>query len=130
MSLDDALESAIGDVPDCVAGAVLDMTTGLVLAVSAQDPEDEEAIESAAAALPDLFEGGAFGGVAEAFGRESDAAAGFSEFIVLGKKHVHLFLRNPSDPDQVMSLVCRREAKIGMVLAKSRKTVEAVAAAV
>lgn len=132
MSLDAALESAIGEVPDCVAGAYLDLTTGLVLAIHADDPDDEDTIETVAASLPDLFEGRAFEQVASTFGKTAEApeSGAFNEFMVFGSKHIHLFLRSQSQPDNVLSLVCRRDAKIGLVLARSRKTVETVAASV
>ncbi len=134
MSLDDTLKDSMKTVPECVAGAYIDMTTGMLLSVKTLDSHPQEVLDMVAAATADMFQGTTVTQIEDSFkksrGNSAADAHYFQEFLVFSANLLHVFLRTKKYPDHVISYVCRKNANVGMVLAKSRLTVERLEAAV
>jgi len=122
--LDKRLADAIKQVPECLAGAYIDMSTGMLLAVKTVDSHPQEILDLVAAATADLFQGPSVLLIEDHFkkarGMEKDEAHYFQEFIVMSDNLIHVFARSKKNQDHAIVFVCRKSANIGMLLAKSR----------
>lgn len=133
MSLDDELAAAIKNIPECVAGAYIDMSSGMLLSVKTLDSHPQEVLDMVAAATADMFQGQTVTEIEDAFRKSrgnKDNFHYFHEFLVMSENLLHVFLRVKQYPTHVISFVCRKSANVGMVLAKSRMTVDKLSAAV
>lgn len=134
MSLDDALKEAMKTIPECVAGAYIDMTTGMLLAVKTLDSHPQEVLDMVAAATADMFQGNTVGLIEDSFkkarGNKETDQHYFQEFLVFSENLLHVFMRAKKHQQHVISFVCRKNANVGMVLAKSRMVVDKLEAAV
>lgn len=110
-------------VPDCVAAGLVDMSTGMLLAVDTLDDHPNDVLDLLAAATFDLFQGRNVVMIEDIFkarrGEHHDRHL-FQEIVVNSDNLVHLFLRSAENQDIVAVVVCRRAANIGMLFAQSR----------
>jgi hypothetical protein len=116
-----------GEVPDCVAAGVIDMSTGMLLSVETVDSHPPEVLDMLAAATLDLFQGrnvvmieGIF---KERRGIVSDRHY-FQEILVNSDNLAHLFLRINSTDEIVAVVVCRKTVNVGMLFAQARRVLK------
>ena len=131
MALDSVLSETVKSVPDCVAAGFVDMTTGMLLGVKTVDSHPQEVLDLVAAATSDLFQGPNVVTIEKLFKKirglpETDTEHYFREFIVMSKNLIHVFIRGHRFVDQVLVIVTRANANMGMVLSKARRSLEAV----
>lgn len=133
MSLDRTIADVLQSVPECLAAGFIDMNTGMLLGVKTVDSHPQEVLDLLAAATGDLFQGSNVVAIEKIFkkvrGMESDEEHYLQEFIVLSKNLIHVFLRGKKRDDQVLVVVTRAGANLGMVINKARQSREAVEAA-
>ena len=67
MSLDAELSNAQNMIPECVAVGVVDMTTGMLLAIRTVDSHPQEVLDLVAAATADLFQGASVSAIERLF---------------------------------------------------------------
>lgn len=131
--LDKRLSDAIKSIPECLAGAYIDMSTGMLLAVKTIDSHPQEVLDLVAAATADLFQGPSVLTIEEHFkrarGTEKDDSHYFQEFLVMSENLIHVFMRAKTNQDHAIVFVSRRSANIGMLLAKSRAAAPTLSAA-
>lgn len=124
MSLDNALNAASQSVPECVAAGYVDMSTGMLLSVKTVDSHPSEVLDLVSAATADLFQGTNVVAIERMFkktrGLSDDGHHYFQEIIVFSDNLLHVFMRGKTYKDHAVVFVCRKNANIGMVLAKSR----------
>jgi len=124
LALETAIGKAIREIPECVAGGVVDMGTGMLLAVKTVDSHPREVLDLVAAATADLFQGNNVVAIERMFkkarGLKDDGHHYFQEMIVFSDNLLHVFLRGKKNPENVAVFVARKSANIGMMLAKSR----------
>ncbi len=134
MSLKAALSEAINNIPECLAAGYVDMASGMLLGVQTVDSHPQEVLETVAAATADLFQGKTVVMIEDMFkrqrGQEDDKRHYFHEIIVFSEHLLHVFLRSKKHEDHVLAIVCRKSASIGMVLTKSRQSLDGVSAAI
>jgi hypothetical protein len=132
--LDQALQAAIGSVPECVAAGYIDLSTGMLLAIKTVDSHPQEILELLAAATADLFQGSNVRSIEKMFkkarGLRDDEHHYFNEMIINSDNLIHIFLRAKRNEEQVLGLVCRKSANLGMALTKARAAITSVEAAV
>ncbi|MEV0410537.1 hypothetical protein AB0I68_06890 [Streptomyces sp. NPDC050448] len=121
------VKSLRSEVPDCVATGVIDMSTGMLLAVETVDSHPAEVLDMLAAATLDLFQGrnvvmieGIF---KERRGVVSDRHY-FQEILVNSDNLTHLFLRIDSADEVVAVVVCRKSVNVGMLFAQARRVLK------
>lgn len=123
-ALENALARAIREIPECVAGGYVDMSTGLLLAVKTVDSHPREVLDLVAAATADLFQGSNVSAIERMFkkarGLKDDGHHYFQEMIVFSDNLLHIFLRGKKHSEHIAVFVSRKTANIGMMLAKSR----------
>ena len=133
-NLDDALQQAISNIPECVAGGYVDLSSGMLLGIKTVDSHPQEVLELLAAATADLFQGPNVVTIENMFkksrGLPLDDYHYFQEMIVNSDNLIHVFIRGKSNQDHVATFVCRKSANLGMVLTKARSAMPGIEAAV
>jgi hypothetical protein len=123
-ALDSSLQSAIIEIPECVAAGYVDMTTGMPLSVRTVDANPQEVSDLVSAATADLFRGANVSSIEDLFmkarGLTADSQQYFQEIIVFSDTLLQMFLRCKKNTNHVLVFVSRKSANVGMVIAKSR----------
>ena len=122
------VNSLIADVPKAVAAGVVDMASGMLMAIKTVDSHPQEVLDVLAAATADLFEGQMVKQIEAIFrkvrGQKEDGSY-FQEIIVTSRNLVHVFKRVPGNDGQVVCCVCRVDVNLGMALTKTRQIISA-----
>jgi hypothetical protein len=120
----DTVQQFRTQVPECIIAALVDMSTGMLLAVDTLDDQHaEEDLDLLAAATFDLFQGRNVSIIQDVF---ADRLSGksdrhyFQEMVVNSDDLVHVFLRSVRHQDLVAVVVCRRVTNMGMLFAQAR----------
>jgi len=125
MSLDQSLNAAISQIPECLAGGYVDLESGMLLAVKTVDSHPDEVMDLLAAATADLFQGNSVTLIENIFkkarGQVGDMHHYFQEIIVNSDNLIHVFMRGKKNEGHVACFVCRKSANMGMVLTKARQ---------
>jgi len=125
MSLDQALQKAVSNIPECVAAGFIDLASGMLLSVKTVDSHPHEVMDLLAAATADLFQGNNVTTIEQIFKKArgipaSDNHHYFQEIIVNSDNLLHIFLRGKANEALVACFVCRRSTNLGMALTKAR----------
>lgn len=128
--LDQALQSTIASVPECVAAGYVDLSTGMLLGVKTVDSHPREVLELIAAATADMFQGPNVSTIERMFkktrGLKDDGHHYFNEMIVNSDNLIHVFIRGQKNEEHVLGVVCRKSANLGMVVTKARSMIAPV----
>ena len=131
--LNNALQTAIAAIPECVAAGYIDLSSGMLLGIKSVDSQPAEVVELLAAATADLYQGSNVRLIESIFkkarGLADDGHHYFQEFLVNSDNLIHIFIRGKNE-EQVACFVCRKSANLGMALTKSRASMPALEAAV
>lgn len=134
MSLDQALQKAVGEIPECVAAGYVDLTTGMLLSVKTVDSHPAEIMDILAAATADLFQGTNVALIESLFkkarGIKNDEHHYFQEMMILSDNLLHIFARMKTNEEHVVCFVCRKSVNLGMALTKARSSMPQIAEAV
>ncbi|WP_324783357.1 hypothetical protein [Streptomyces sp. H51] len=130
-SLSDRVNSLVAafrvEIPDYVASGVVDMTTGMLLAVDTVDSHPREVLDVLGAATFDLFQGRNVVAIENMFkerrGSQSTAHY-FQEILVNSENLVHLFVRMPNNDDVIAVVVARKTVNIGMLFVSARRVIK------
>ncbi len=124
MSLNDAINRSVQQIPECVAGGYVDMSTGMLIGVKTVESHPQEVLDMVSAATADLFQGKNVTTIEQMFkkhrGLEQDDHHYFQEIIVFSDNLLHIFQRCKNHPDHAVVWVCDKSANIGMALTKAR----------
>jgi hypothetical protein len=119
----DTVRTFRNQVPEAITAALVDMSTGMLLAVDTiDDQQPDEQLDLLAAATFDLFQGRNVSIIRDVFAdrhTQSDRHY-FQEMLVNSDDLVHLFLRSNRHQDLVAVVVCKRVVNIGMLFAQAR----------
>lgn len=124
-NLDQAIQTAISSIPECLAAGYVDVSSGMLLSVKTIDSHPREVLDLVAAATADIFQGSNVSMIEQLFrkarGLPPDANAHyFQEIIVNSENLLHIFMRGKRYPDYIICFVCRKSANLGMALTKAR----------
>lgn len=128
MNLDQALGAVQKSVPDCLAVGVIDLTTGMLLAVKAADSHPQEGLDLVAAAAESLFESPHVEALERAYARPAAERAvhPFREVVLSSPDAVLVFQRCEARDHTVLAVVARATSNFGLVLARARLARERV----
>lgn len=132
MSFDDALQTAVNSIPECVAAGYVDVASGMLLSITTVASHPRQVIDMLAAATGDLFNGESVTMIERMFKKArglQDDYHYFQEVIVNSENLLHVFLRGKTNPEYVAVFVCRKSANLGMALTKARLALPALEAA-
>ncbi|HEY6093723.1 MAG TPA: hypothetical protein VIU93_02100 [Gallionellaceae bacterium] len=131
-NLDNALQTAISSIPECLAAGFVDLASGMLLGIKTVDSHPQEVMDLLAAATSDLYQGTNVRMIESIFkkarGLKEDGHHYFQEIIINSDNLIHVFLRGKNE-EQVACFVCRRTANLGMALTKARSAMPALEAA-
>ena len=131
--LEQELQTAITNIPECVAAGYVDLSTGMLLAIRTVDSHPQEILEMLAAATADMFQGPNVVAIENMFKKArgvEDNMHYFNEMIVNSDNLIHIFIRGKQNQEHVVGFVCRKSANLGMALTKSRSSMPVLEAAV
>jgi hypothetical protein len=117
-------KSLRSEVPECLAAGVIDMSTGMLLAVETVDSHPPEVLDLLAAATLDLFQGRNVVMIEDIFKERRGVVSDrhyFQEILVNSDHLAHLFLRVDSTDEVVAVVVCRKSVNVGMLFAQARR---------
>jgi hypothetical protein len=130
VSLDKALTELIKTVPECIAAGWVDINTGMLLGVKTVDSHPQEVLDLVAAATTDLFQGSNVVAIEQMFKKSRGVPDStdhyFKEIIVLSQNLLHIFSRGKKKQDQILVVVTRISANLGMALTKVRSSLPAI----
>jgi hypothetical protein len=124
MSADLIVQSMLTQVPKALAAGVVDMGTGMLLAIKTVDSHPQAVLDMVAAATRDLFEGDTVVNIENTFKKvRGDSYTGhyFREIIVSSRNLLHIFARLESNENVVAVVVCRIDTNLGLALMKARE---------
>jgi hypothetical protein len=121
-------------VPECIAAAYVDMSTGLLLSVTAVGSYDRSHFEFVAAKTADIFQGPSIVAIEKMWKQYRkqplDDRHFFQEMMIVSENMLHMFIRCKRNNDHAVVFITRKDANIGMVIAKSRASIPQLEAAV
>lgn len=123
MSVDSIVNALLKEVPKAVAAGVVDMDSGMLIAVKTVDSHPQQILDLLAAATKDLFEGDNVMTIENVFKRARGVKSDeryFREIIVSSTNLLHFFSRLKSRQSIVLTVVCRMDANLGLVVTKAR----------
>jgi hypothetical protein len=126
VSADNIVAKALADVPKAVAAGITDMSTGMLLAYKTVESHPQAVLDMLAAATKDLFEGDLVMSIESTFKKTRGDSSNdhyFQEIIVNSKNLIHVFSRLKSNQAIVLTVVCRIDANLGLVITKAREVV-------
>jgi len=131
MSYESQLSEYQRSIPECIAVGVVDLQSGMLLAIRTVDSQPQEVIDLAAAATGDLFLGTNVSAIERLFRRsrgqaDDDEHHYNREVIAISDGVIHLFQRGERSESLVLCTVCRVSANLGMILARSRLSLGAL----
>jgi len=126
MSEETMIKDSISNVPKAVAAGLVDMASGMLLTIKTVESHPQEVINILAPATKELFEGELVTMIEnlwkKARGVDSDEHY-FQEILISSKNLWHYFGRVRSKPETVLTVVCRGDANMGMMIMKCRELI-------
>lgn len=122
--INNTLKAFRRDVPDYVGAGVVDMSTGMLLAVETVDNHPRDILDILAAATADLFQGKTVTQIEDLWKKTRGVTEDqhyFQEMLVNSENLVHLFMRSKTNPDIVAVVICTRKVNIGMLFSQARQ---------
>ncbi len=133
VELDNALQTSVASIPECIAAGYIDLSTGMLLGIRSVDSHPQAVVELLAAATADLYQGVNIKIIESIFkrarGLKEDGHHYFQEIIINSDNLIHVFMRGKHE-DHVACFVCRRTANLGMALTRARSSMITLEAAI
>ncbi|MCB1034072.1 MAG: hypothetical protein KDD47_09590 [Acidobacteria bacterium] len=124
MSADEAIRQAMAEVPKAVAAGVVDMGSGMMLAIKTIDSHPQSVLDVLAPATKEMFEGDMVEQIESLFkkarGVNSDERY-FQEILISSTHLWHYFGRLKAMPQVVLAVVTRGDVNLGMLVMKARQ---------
>ncbi|WP_455388966.1 hypothetical protein [Petrachloros mirabilis] len=130
MSADAIVATVLKDVANSVAAGVIDLGTGMLLAVKTVESHPQSVLDLLAAASKEMFEGDMVQQIEKIFKKtrgETSEEHYFKEIIVTSKNLLHVFCRLKAKESVVVAVVCRVNANLGLTVSKARDIAAAAA---
>jgi len=130
MSADAVVASLLKDVQNSVAAGVVDLSTGMLLAVKTTESHPQSVLDMLAAASKEMFEGDMVQQIEKVFKKtrgETGDDHYFKEIIVSSKNLLHVFCRTKTKENILVAVVCRVNANLGLTVNKTREIAAAAA---
>jgi hypothetical protein len=130
MTLHDTLKESLKAVPGGVAAGYVDLTTGALLSISANDKKPQEFLNAMASAVAELFEAPLFKMIDKIWSgeltEENLNKDGFGEILLFGKDYTTLLKRCERREQHAVVYVSRKQTPPGILLMEVRKGLPAV----
>lgn len=124
MSAEAVVRDAITNVPKAVAGGIVDMGSGMMLAIKTVESHPQAVLDVLAPATKELFEGDMVLHIEKLFKSSRGVANDdryFQEILISSTHLWHYFGRLKANPQVVLAVVTRADVNMGMFLVKARE---------
>lgn len=128
MNIEETVKNTMTSVPKAVAAGVVDMKSGMLLAIKTVESHPQEVIEILAPATRELFEGDMVTTIESMFKKARGVTSDehyFQEILISSKHLWHYFGRLKKSPSTVLTVVTRGDVNLGLMLVKCREIAEA-----
>ena len=124
MSAEKIVSKCLNEVPKAVAAGIVDMGSGMMLAIKTVESHPQAVLDILAPATKEIFEGDMILHIENLFkksrGVESDEHY-FQEILISSTNLWHYFGRLRAQPEVSMVVVARADVNMGMFLVKARQ---------
>lgn len=124
MTLNDALNNSLNEVPNGVASGYIDLKTGSLLGVSAIENKPQEILNVIATAVTELFESPLFKIFdniwSENLSTDDFEHDKFSEILFLGSEYITLLKRCNKNPQHAVMYVAQKTTPPGVLIMQVR----------
>jgi hypothetical protein len=120
--LDEALKNTMSEIPNCIAVGAVDLTTGTLLAIQAEQERSQEMLNVMTTTITELFEAPLLQAFSEIYAPDSDNSGGsrqFTELLLMNAHHNYLLLRGRRRPECAIVVITRKETSAGMLMMKA-----------
>lgn len=125
MKLDDVIDTVRNAVPECLAAGVVDLATGMLLAVRVDGDRSGSDLDLLASTAEMLFQGSRLPQLAQAFS-EPEGESAVQDVVVVSEGAAFIFQRCRRRPGVAVVTVSRASANLGMALARARQSLASV----
>jgi hypothetical protein len=123
MEVDALLSAALSAIPRSQVAALIDLPSGMFLAVAPQ-PDNTATLDLFAASVKEIYAGELAEALhlapAQSAGRANAGASRINVFVIAGDDSLQVLVRMQAQPDLVLAVCCPASANIGMSLVKAR----------
>lgn len=124
MGVDETMRTTMSEVPKAVAAAMVDMASGMMLAMKTVDSHPQSVLDLLAPATKEMFEGDMVLSIENLFkqarGVQSDERY-FKEILISSTHLWHYFGRLKSNNQVVLAVVSRGDVNLGLMVMKARQ---------
>ena len=128
--LDDALRTAMYEIPNCVAVGAVDLTSGTLLSIQAEEERSQEMLNIMSTTVTELFEAPLLQAFAEIYAGEAGQGPGagkqFSELLLLNNLHNYLLLRGRKRSELAVIVITRKETPVGLLMMRALSAMPAI----
>jgi hypothetical protein len=121
--LDEALRNAILDIPNCIAAGAVDLTSGTLLALQAEEASPQEMLNVMTTTITELFEAPLLQAFSEIYAAPSNEGSPrrtqFTELLLLNSYHNYLLLRGRQRPDLAVIVITKKDTPVGLLMMKA-----------
>lgn len=120
--LDDALQHAVLDIPNCIAIGAVDLTSGTLLALQSEQERPQEMLNVLTATITEMFEAPLLQAFAEIYAPAADDAARsnqFTELLLLNNHHNYLLLRGRKRQELAVIVITKKDTPAGLLMMKA-----------
>jgi hypothetical protein len=121
MEADALLSAALAGIPRAQVAALIDLPSGMFVAVQ-PEPDDTSRLDLFAATAKEIYDGDLAQGLrGPQSGAEAIAAQHrLNVFVISGDEALHVLVRLQAQPHLVLAVTCPASSNIGMSLVKAR----------
>ena len=128
--LDEALRKTMSDIPSCIAVGAVDLTSGTLLALQADEERSQEMLNVMTATVTELFEAPLLQAFSEIYASNAAENSGqsnqFTEVLLLNSQHSYLLLRGRKRADLAVIVITKKDTPAGLLMMKALAAMPAV----
>ena len=124
MDAESVVKSSMEEVPKAVAAGIVDMSSGMMLAIKTVESHPQSVLDVLAPATRELFEGDMVVHIEDLFKKSRGVTSDeryFQEILISSSHLWHYFGRLKSNNTVVICVVTRSDVNLGMLLVKARQ---------
>jgi hypothetical protein len=120
--LHEALRNAMSNIPNCIAVGAVDLTSGTLLALQAEEERPQEMLNVMTSTITELFEAPLLQAFSEIYAASPDESpqrgTQFTELLLLNSFHNYLLLRGRKRQDLAIIVITKKDTSAGLLMLK------------
>ena len=121
--LDEVLRNAMAEIPNCIAVGAVDLGTGTLLSIQAEQERSQEMLNIMTSTVTELFEAPLLQAFSEIYaGKAKDGAEAkqqFTELLLLNDHHNYLLLRGQARKQLAVIMITTKDTQVGLLRMKA-----------